>query len=155
MLGSIAKATKWLFFFAALLLAVFAVLAFQRARDVRDVMANGVEIGAAVEGGAKGVRETLGGTSEVDIVWMDAAGAPQKAHGLWINGALAKQVREGGPEAETLMIKYLPGRPPVIVRQAAHDQERNAADIVWSLSAALVAALVGTIFLWRDRRKTP
>jgi hypothetical protein len=150
--GLLAQATKWLCLAAALALAVYGYVALQRARDIREVMVNGSEVGALVEGGPSGVYESFNG-SKVDLAWVDVAGATQKARGLWINDALAKQVREGGPGAETLMIKYLAGRPPVIVRQAAHDQERNATEIVRSISAAGVAAVIGAFLFWLDRRR--
>ena len=156
MRGSFVPLLKWSLALAAVAFACLALVAFQRARNVHDVMATGTEAVAAIEGGAAGIRQAVLGSYAVDLVWVDAAGAAHESSSVWINGALAKQLREAsGGEAATLMIKYLDGQPPVIVRQAAHDQERNRADIVRGAAGAVLAGLVAAVLAWRSRRSSP
>jgi hypothetical protein len=151
MRGPFALIMTWLFAVAAIALSIFAVAGMERARNVRDVMANGTEAMALVAGGANGIRQRGDGSFSVDLAWSDAAGGAHKSRGLWINDALAKQVLAAGGGDEALMIKYLADRPPVIVRQAAHDQESNRLDIVWGGAGAVLAGLGAAVLAWLGR----
>ena len=155
MVRTIADLIKWLSAVAAITLFAVAALALEDAIRVRDVMANGAEATALVDGGAKAVRERIDGTYWVDLVWRDGNEAPRTSRGLWINGALAKQLISGGAgDPPALLIKYLPASAPVIVRQAAHDQEANRQQMILGALGGAASALLFLWLAWLGRRRS-
>jgi hypothetical protein len=156
MAGKILVALKWLFASAALLLMFVAFIAYRDAARVFEVMANGVEATALVEGGAQNIRLRTADSYWVDLVWTDAAGALRRSERTAIGGVLARQLIADAAAPPVLAIKYLPDQPgvaPVVVRQAA---DRREADRLTILAAGIGAAasVVGFLTLfWLDRRK--
>jgi hypothetical protein len=145
---------KWGSLAAALALFALAGLAIRNAHRIGDVMLNGAETAAVVDGGRTGVREATGGTYAVDLVWRDAGGAEHTSRGLAVGGVLGRQLIAGeAGDPPTLMIKYLAGRKPVIIRQAALDQETNQVRTVGGLVGGGVLALLFVILAWVGRRR--
>jgi hypothetical protein len=151
---SIMGLAKWLSGVAAVALFAVAVLAVRDAIRVRDVMANGREATALVEGGAGGIRARTQATYWVDLTWQDASGTRHTARGM-IGRVLAGQLISGRVPPE-LLIKYLPdvpGAAPVIVRQAAHDQEHNRNAAIAGLAGGLLCAAGCCLLAWAGWRR--
>jgi hypothetical protein len=129
-MGRVARILTWLLATGAIALFALAVSAFRDATRVRDIMANGAETTAVVDGGKLGVRQVDDDTYVVDLTWQDADGTLRAAKGLAVVATLGRQLVAGeAGDPPALLIKYAqdaPGRAPVIVRQAALDQEANA-----------------------------
>lgn len=144
---------KWVSLAAALACFAVAGLAIQSARRVGDVMLNGAEAAAVVDGGRAGVRERAGRGHVVDLVWVDAGGASHTTRGLSVSAALARQLMAGeAGDPPTLMIKYLQGRKPVIIRQAAFDQEANQQRSIGGLAGGAALGLLFLFLAWMGRR---
>lgn len=147
----------WLLGLAAVVLLVVALLALRDASRIRDVMANGTEADAVVDGGKLGVRQVSGDTYKVDLTWQDGTGAPRSAKGLAVVAALGRQLVAGeAGDPPVLLIKYAPdapGRAPVIVRQAALDQEANAKTIAWGTIAGGLCAIGFAVLALLGRRR--
>ena len=156
-MGSMIRYATWLLALAAVALMGLAAQAYLDAGRIRDVMANGMETTAEVEGGKLGVRQISDGAYQVDLVWRDQAGAPRTAKGLSVVAALGRQLVAGeAGDPPTLLIKYdanAPGRAPVIVRQAALDQEVNARMFSWSAMAAAVCLVAFAVAALIGRRR--
>jgi hypothetical protein len=120
-------------------------------------MANGAETTALVEGGKLGVRQITDDTYEVDLAWQDQTGAVRAAKGLAVVAALGRQLVAGeAGDPPGLLIKYTPdapGRAPVIVRQAALDQEANARRIASGVIGGVVCAICFAVLAWLGRRR--
>lgn len=142
---------------AAIALFGTALAAYLDAGRVRDIMANGMEATAEVEGGRLGVRQASGDDYTVDVVWQDAAGTRHAAKGLPVTGVLGRQLMAGeAGDPPTLLIKFdaaAPGRGPVIVRQAALDQEVNARRLAWGALAGMVCLLASAVLALLARRR--
>jgi len=153
----VARISKWLLAIAAIAFFVVAACAYRDATRIRDVMANGTETTALVDGGKLGVRQVADDTYEVDLAWQDQAGALRTAKGLGVVAALGRQLVAGeAGDPPALLIKYAqdaPTSPPVIVRQAALDQEANGSKIArGAIGGALCAIGFAVLALFGRRR---
>jgi hypothetical protein len=92
---------------AAVALFVLALAAYLDAGRIRDIMANGVETTAEVEGGRQGVRQASGDDYTVDVIWQDPAGTRHTAKGMAVSSALGRRLMAGeAGDPPALLIKY-------------------------------------------------
>jgi len=153
-MARVTRILKWLLAIAAVALFALAAYAYRDATRVRDVMANGTETTALVDGRVMEFKGRGGPAYAVDLVWRDAAGGELKARGLWIGEALAKQLSvEAAGDPPSLLIKYLPEGAPVIVRQAALDQEINGRHIALGAIGGTLCALGFAVLAFLGRRR--
>jgi hypothetical protein len=130
----------------------YAAFALAQAKRLRDVMVNGTEAMALVEGGAEGLNPGTGETVSVDLVWIDKAGAERRVRRS-IGNVLDKQLKSGAlGSPPALLIKYEPEADDgaaVVVLEAAQNQEENRFHIVAALLGAgfsLLAFVLLAIF---------
>ena len=156
-MGRAARILRWLLALAAIALFTVAAGAYWDASRIRDVMANGAETTALVDGGKAGVRQINDDTYEVDIAWQDQTGAVRTAKGLSVVSALGRQLVAGeAGDPPALLIKYAPDAPvgaPVIVRQAALDQEANGRKIALGAIGGALCAIGFAALAWLGRRR--
>jgi hypothetical protein len=155
-MGRVARIVKWLLALGALALFAVAACAYWDASRIRDVMANGAETTALVDGGKAGVRQINDDTYTVDLAWQDQTGAERTTKGLAVVAALGRQLVAGeAGDPPTLLIKYTadaPGRAPVIVRQAALDQEANGRKIALGAIGSALCAIGFAVLALLGRR---
>ncbi len=122
---------------------------------LRDVMVNGREAMALVEGGAEALQPGTGERVSVNLVWLDSAGAERRARRS-IGSVLAKQLKSGAlGNPPALLIRYAPeaeDREPVVVLEAAQDQEANRFRIVAALLGAGFSLLAFVLLVLLGRR---
>jgi hypothetical protein len=154
----VARVSKWLLGLGAIALPAVTGFAYQDATRIRDIMATGTEANALVDGGKLGVRQVGENTYRVDIAWQDSSGVLRAAKGLDIVGTLGRQLVAGeAGDPPGLLVKYdpdAPGRAPVIVRQAALDQEANGSKIALGVIGGALCAAGFAMLAWFTRRRT-
>jgi hypothetical protein len=139
----------------ALALLALAAFGLVDAGRVRDVMANGVETTAAIDGSAGGIRLGPYGDYLIDLTWRDAKGSVRQSKHLKISSVYAQHLISGS-EPPSVLIKYLadaPERAPVIVRQAAFDLEDNRLRIMIGVIGGGLCTMGAAFLIWRDVRR--
>ncbi len=141
--------------FAVVAGLLYAAIALAQAMRLRDVMVNGTEAMALVDGGPEALSPRAGETVWVDLVWQDRAGAERRARRA-IGSVLAKQLKSGAlGNPPGLLIKYAPEAEdgaPVVVLEAAQDQEANRFRIVTAMLGAGFSLLAFVLFALLGRR---
>jgi hypothetical protein len=156
---SLRRIATWLLGISAIALFAVAALGLNDAIHLRDVMANGTETTAVVDGGKLAVRQIADDTYEIDLAWQDQSGTLRTSKRLPVARALGRQLLAGeAGDPPAVLIKYAaksPGRRPVVVRQAALDQEANARRIALAAIAAAACAVGFALLAWLGRRPAP
>lgn len=156
MLSWIIGKLKWLCLLAAVGGPVMAYFGYSSAVEMKDVLANGVETTAVIDGGAVRKGRRSGTSYSLDLHWNDKAGARQQAEKVSISSALADKIIVGDKLVrDKLTIKYLAGAAevkPVILEDAARQIGNNEQMVPVMIGAGVLGAIGSAFFLMRGRR---
>jgi hypothetical protein len=158
MIGWILSRTKWFLLLAAVGAPVFAYFDYTSGVEMKEVLANGQEVVANIDGGTVKKGRRSGTSYSLDLVWTDKSGAKQSAEKVSITSALADKLIVGDNLVRnTVKIKYLAGSPetkPVIIEDAANKQKIRDEFLPILIVAGLIGAIGSAAFFAFGRRKT-
>jgi hypothetical protein len=172
-LAWIAKKIKFLFAGMAVIGPVLAIIAVWDAMHIRNVLANGTETLATIEGGKRRLSKRGSESFAINLTWTDAEGAQRRVDGVSISNDFARKVVaapgvrvgntfgiEQSPNWQltraTVRIKYVASRPdsPVIPEDAAERLRLDDGQVpFWSVITMIGLAGLGLFYFVGRRRR--
>jgi hypothetical protein len=156
MLGWILRRIKWAALALLALPFLFAFISYTTTADTNEMLQDGVETVAQIEGGKRRTGRRSGTSFSLNLTWQDAQGKPRSATGVTIPRALADRIIvDDMLTIDTLKIRYLPNdtsKNPVL----ADGLGKVGNPIQAAVSAAattLPMALLGGLVFWFLRRR--
>jgi hypothetical protein len=148
---------KWLMLVAMVGGPVAAYFGYTTAAEIKDVMANGQEAVAAIDGGTVRKGRRSGTSYSINLHWTDKSGARQTAEKVSISSTLADKIIVGDKLVrDSVKIKYLAGTPdtkPVILEDAERQITNNEEMVPLMIGAGVLGAIGSAFFLMRARRR--
>src|SRR5262245_46794738 len=137
--------------------------------QTRDVLANGLETSAIIEGGAR-ERSRRGGEQFIlTPAWTDPKGQKHTVENHWISNDFAAKIVTPPPQSGgndrgstpayrflrgSVLIRYAADRPhaPIILEDAAYREKENYTEIMAGTIVSLIGVVVVTFYSIRRRR---
>ena len=158
MMAWIVGKVKWLLLIGAVGGPVMAYLGYSGAVEIRDVLAQGQEATATIDGGSIRKGRKSGTSYSVNLSWTDKTGQKLTADKVSITSRLADQIIVGDKIVrDTVKIKYLAGAAetkPVILEDAELKITNSQEMVPLGLGACLVGAIGSAFFLLRRQQAT-
>jgi hypothetical protein len=148
---------KWLLLLAAVGGPVMAYFGYTSANEMKEVMAQGTEAVATIDGGTIRKGRRSGTSFSINLAWTDKSGVKQTAEKVSISSALADKLIVGDKIVrDSVKIKYLPGATetkPVILEDAARQISSSEDMVPVMIGAGVIGAIGSGFFLMRRRRE--
>ncbi len=148
---------KWALVLAIFAGPAFAYFSYTEAQAIKQVLADGVETTAVVDGATSESGRRRGTTYTIHAVWADEGGGRHAAD-LDISSEFAGQVIQGEYIViEAVQVKYVPGADDAkaVVLDDADQQIADKTLFMWLGAGAGVIGLAGSAIFFLTGRKKP
>jgi hypothetical protein len=149
---------KWFLLLGAVGGPVMAYFSYTSAVEMRDVLANGQDAVATIDGGTIKKGRRSGTSYSINLIWADKTGAKQSADKVSISSGLADKIIVGDKIIrDTVKIKFMPNAPetkPVIVEDASNQIKSNEELVPIMIGAGVLGAIGSAAFFALGRRKS-
>jgi hypothetical protein len=148
---------KWLFLLAAVGGPALAFMSYSEANEIKDVLANGQEATATIDGGTISKGRRSGTSYSINLTWTDKSGTKQVADKVKISSPFASKLIVGDKLVrDTVKIKYLANTPdvkPVVIEDAKQRIQNDEEMLPVGLAGGVVGLLGAAAFFYFGRRR--
>jgi len=168
--ASLAAKIRWLLILAPVLGPVVLVGGLWHTSQTRDVLANGLETIAIIEGGSREWSRRWGEQFILTLAWTDPKGQKHRVENHWISSGFAAKIVTPPPQSggndrgstpvyrfvrSSVLIRYAADRPhaPIILEDAGYREDDNYTEIVAGTIVSLIGVVVVTFYFIRRHRR--
>jgi hypothetical protein len=149
---------KWFLLLGAVGGPVMAYFSHTSAVEMKDVLANGQDAIATIDGGTIKKGRRSGTSYSINLAWADKSGAKQSAEKVSISSGLADKIIVGDKIIrDTVKIKFIPNAPetkPVIIEDSGYQIKSNEEMVPIMIGAGVLGAIGSAVFFALGRRKS-
>jgi hypothetical protein len=157
MLGFLWRNLKWVGLALTLSPLLLAFGGYTSAVDTNELLKDGVETVAEIEGGKRKTRRRSGSSFSLNLTWKDTTGKPRTATDVSISREIADTIIVNDLlTIDTIKIRYLPNNPdkkPVLASSVGPGGDPLAGALAGFTTALPIALLGGGLFWFLRRRE--